>query len=136
MRDCTLDQMRSFAAADNAWSVLCRGFEANFPGSKFILITRDPNSWYASACEHFGKVRSRMREWIYGVASHKGKRAAYVERLTRHACEVRAQTADCPMDFMEFDRSLGDGWNKIDDLLGNPVPRRAFPQFNTAAMRE
>lgn len=123
------------AFADNPWPLYFREFDAMFPDAKFILTTRDPDRWYASACEHFGAGGSRMRQWIYGAASPGGNRAAYIDRLTRHAAEVRAHFANRPGDFMEFDVAQGDGWDKLCGFLGKPVPRRAFPRLNTAAMR-
>ncbi|MDJ1009700.1 MAG: sulfotransferase [Paracoccaceae bacterium] len=136
VRDRALDLMQGFdAAADNPWSVLFRDLDAAFPGSKFILTTRDPDRWYASACKHFGSRGSRMREWIYGAASPVGHEAAYKDRLVRHAAEVRAHFADRPGDFMDFDVARGDGWERLCGFLDKPVPRRDFPRLNTAAMR-
>lgn len=131
-----LDLMQNFdAAGDNPWSVLFRDLDVAFPGSKFILTTRDPDRWHASACEHFGAGGSRMREWIYGAASPEGNRAAYVDRLVQHKAEVRAHFAGRSADFMEFDVAMGDGWNKLCSFLSKPMPRHDFPRLNTAAMR-
>jgi hypothetical protein len=136
MRDRALEMALRFDAfGDNPWAVLFRDLDAAFPGSKFILTTRDPDRWYASACKHFGGRDSRMREWIYGAGSPESNRGAYVERMTRHVAEVRAYFADRPRDFMEFDAAQGEGWDKLCGFLGKPVPRRDFPRLNTATMR-
>lgn len=55
MRDRALELARQFDAfGDNPWAVLYRELDTTFPGSKFILTTRDPDKWYASACKYFG----------------------------------------------------------------------------------
>lgn len=137
IRDRAMELAPSFDAfGDNPWSVLFRELDAAYPGSKFILTTRDPDRWYASVCKHFGKGTSKMREWIYGAASPIDNREAYVSRLERHTQEVRAYFADRPNDFLEFDVAQGDGWDKLCAFLSKPVPRRTFPRLNTAAMRD
>lgn len=136
MRDRALDLAKQFDAfGDNPWAVLFRDLDAAYPGSKFILTTRDPDQWYASACRHFASSGTRMREWIYGAASPEGNHDAYVSRLTRHTDEVRAHFVDRPDDFMEFDLSRGDGWETLCAFLDKPVPRRDFPKLNTATMK-
>ena len=52
---------------DNPWSVLFRELDAAFPGSRFILTLRAPDSWIDSVVRHFGDERTPMREWIYGA---------------------------------------------------------------------
>jgi hypothetical protein len=131
-----LDLMQSFdAAGDNPWPVLFRDLDEAFPGSKFILTTRDPDRWYASACKHFGPNKIRLHEWIYGAASPVGNRTAYVDRLKRHTAEVRAHFTDRTTDFVEFDVAHGDGWDKLCGFLVKPVPKRSFPKLKTSAMR-
>ena len=137
MRERALELATKFDAfADNPWSVLYQDLDAAFPGSKFILTTRDPNRWYESATKHFGAGGSKMREWIYGVASPLRNREAYVERLMRHNEEVKEYFSDRPGDFMEFNVADGDGWSKLCDFLNKPVPKRKFPRLNTANMRK
>lgn len=128
--------MRFDAAGDNPWAVLFRDLDARFPGSKFILTMRDPERWYESVCKHFGSSSTKLRQWIYGAASPIGNRAAYVNRLQRHAFEVRSYFAGREADFMEFDVFSGDGWNRLCSFLVKPVPKRDFPELNTASMRD
>ena len=136
IREHALELARRFDAfADNPWSVLFRDLDAAYPGSKFILTTRDPNKWYQSACTHFSDGGSRMREWIYGAGSPEGNRELYTGRLLRHAKEVRSHFAYRPDDFLEFDVARGDGWEALCAFLCKPVPVRDFPRLNTAAMR-
>jgi len=124
------------AFADNPWPLYFREFDAMFPGAKFILTARDPDKWYSSVCKHFGDESSQMREWIYGAGCPAGHRVAYVGKLLGHQDAVRHHFTGRPKDFMEFDVTQGDGWDKLCDFLGKPVPKKAFPQLNTARMRK
>jgi len=124
------------AFADNPWPLYFREFDAMFPGAKFILTARDPDKWYNSVCKHFGDESSQMREWIYGAGCPAGHRVAYVGKLLGHQDAVRHHFTGRPKDFMEFDVTQGDGWDKLCDFLGKPVPKKAFPQLNTARMRK
>ncbi|MDJ0922062.1 MAG: sulfotransferase [Henriciella sp.] len=136
MRDHALELAKKFDAfADNPWPVLFKELDAAFPGSKFILTTRDPDKWFDSAIKHFGQSVTKMRFWLYGASSPRGHEAAYKARLVDHAAEVRAYFEDRPDDFMEFDVAQGDGWEKLCAFLGKPVPKRPFPRLNTAKMR-
>lgn len=123
------------AFADNPWPLYFREFDAMFPDAKFILTTRDPDRWYTSVCKHFGDSGSKMRSWVYGEASPVGNKQVYIDRLLAHQVEVRTHFADRPGDLLEFDISEGHGWAELCGFLGRPVPRRAFPKLNTAAMR-
>jgi len=124
------------AFADNPWPVLFRELDVTYPGSKFILTTRDADRWYASACKHFGVGGTKMREWIYGAASPIGHRDEYVHRMTSHVIEVRAYFTDRSADFLEFNVARGDGWVELCSFLDKPVPHRPFPRLNTAVMRD
>ncbi|WP_300440595.1 sulfotransferase family protein [uncultured Mameliella sp.] len=123
------------AFADNPWCLYYKEFDEAFPGSKFILTTRDPEKWYNSACRHFGDRWSQMHEWIYGVPVPIGNKDAWIGRLLSHQEEVRDHFADRPQDFIEFDVSRGDGWTELCRLLDKKIPSSPFPQLNTARMR-
>lgn len=123
------------AFADNPWPMLYRDLDTAFPGSKFILTTRDPEEWYKSACKHFGERGSRLRELIYGAASPIGNRDLYLRRMANHVLDVRCFFSDRPGDLLEFDIARGDAWSELCGFLDKPIPTRDFPRLNTAAMR-
>ena len=123
------------AFGDNPWPSFFRELDIAYPGSKFILTTRDPEQWYDSAYKHFGKNGSKMREWIYSAASPVGHSEEYINRFTNHALDVRDYFAERPADFLEFDVAKNDGWEALCAFLDKPVPRRQFPRLNTASMR-
>lgn len=123
------------AFADNPWCLYFRELDKAVPGAKFILTSRDPEKWYASACKHFGKHPSQMHEWIYGEPLPGGHKEAWIGRLQSHEAEVRSYFANRPDDFLEFDVAKGDGWNEICNFLGKKTPSSPFPMLNTAVRR-
>lgn len=131
-----LELMKGFdAAGDIPWPVLFRDLDAAFPRSKFILTTREPDLWYASACKHFGEKRIRLHKWIYGAASPVGNEATYKNRLVSHEAEVREYFCHRPKDLIEFDVARGDGWEKLCKFLDKPIPKGDFPRLNAAKAR-
>ena len=126
------------AFQDNPWPLIYRFLDKEFPGSKFILTVRPTEKWLASVTEHFIEGTPPMREWIYGPgrASPIGNEAAYVERYERHNREVQEYFSRRPSDFLVFNLSLGDGWEKLCAFLGHPVPERPFPWRNSKTKRE
>ena len=137
------DQAREIAARfdafqDNPWPVIYRFLDREYPGSKFILTMRPSEKWIASVVDHFGKSAPPMREWIYGpgMGNPTGNESVYIERYERHNREVLDYFKDRPEDFIVFDISAGDGWEKICTFLGHSVPATPFPWKNSKAMRE
>jgi hypothetical protein len=113
------------AFRDNPWPIFYRELDARFPGSRFILTLRDPDSWIRSAVNHFGSQpdpSSPMRELIYGAASPVGNEAIYLERFKRHADEVRAYFAGRERDLLAIDLADGDALGPICAFLGRRKP--------------
>ena len=116
---------------DNPWSVLYREMDAAFPGSRFILTRRSPDSWIASVVRYFGDERTPMREWIYGPGrgAPLGNERAYLGRYRRHNADVVAHFSGRGC-LLTMDITAGDGWEMLCDFLGRPVPDRPFPHVN------
>ena len=119
---------------DNPWPILFRELDAAFPGSRFILTVRSPDSWIASVVRHFGDERTPMREWIYGAGrgAPLGNERAYLDRFRRHNADVGSYFAgrEC---LLTMDITAGDGWHELCDFLELPVPNQPFPHINPAA---
>jgi len=124
------------AFQDNPWPVIYREVDAKYPGSKFILTLREPQSWIRSQVAHFGRRETPMRKWIYGVGSPQGNEAIYVKRFERHNAEVVTHFRDRANDLLVMDLTKGDGWEKLCGFLGADVPDRAFPHANKAQERQ
>ncbi len=126
------------AAQDMPWPLFFRELDASYPGSKFILTVRDPESWFASIESHFGARPKPMQAFVYGdnAAAPAGNHDNYIKRYTDHNENVRAYFADRPTDFLEMDLGGSDGWEVLCPFLGLPAPQSPFPVKNTSAARK
>src|SRR5262245_18328678 len=50
------------AVQDMPWPLFFRELDEQFPGSKFVLTTRDPDRWVSSVVRHFGRKRIASHE--------------------------------------------------------------------------
>jgi hypothetical protein len=123
---------------------VCASFEAldaGYPGSKFILTTRDRQSWLES-CRGYWAV------WLepFLLEHPRNPGAAYIkalsdklyggpdfdpERFSRAYDEyherVRQHFRDRSNDLLRLDICAGQGWDPLCDFLGVPRPRAEFP---------
>jgi hypothetical protein len=120
---------------DNPWPILFRELDAHFPGSRFVLTTRDLDRWLDSIVRHFGDETTPMRSWIYGVGAPLGNEAVYRARHATHLAAVREHFRDRPDDLLELDITVGEGWSRLAPFLGVPVPDVPFPHENARATR-
>ncbi len=118
------------AVQDNPWPLFYRELDAAYPGSKFILTVRDPQSWYRSVVRHFGENETPMRRWIYSVGAPAGHRDIYVDRFNAHYEKVRRHFRSRPDDLLEMNFKAGDGWDAIGRFLETNTPKGAFPKLN------
>ncbi|MDZ7628842.1 MAG: sulfotransferase [Parvularculaceae bacterium] len=134
-----IDTARDFdAAQDMPWPIFFRELDEAFPGSKFILTVRDPESWFASIEGHFGANEGEMQAFVYGrdAAAPAGNKARYLETLRRHEAAVRAHFAGRPDDLLVMNLEAGDGWPELCAFLGASPPADPFPARNKAADRK
>jgi hypothetical protein len=126
------------AAQDMPWPIFFRELDEAFPGSKFILTVRDPESWFASIEGHFGAHEGEMQAFVYGrdAAAPAGNKARYLETLAAHEAAVRAHFADRPNDLLVMNLEAGDGWRELCAFLGAAVPDEPFPARNKAGDRK
>lgn len=122
------------AFQDNPWAVLYEHLDRMCPDSKFILTTRDPDSWLESAIHTFGNSTSPMREWIYGFGDPIGHEDVYFERYMRHNADVIQYFSGRGADrFLVMSLEEGDGWDKLCSFLGVPIVQdKPFPHRNNS----
>lgn len=118
-----------------------RELDLAFPGSRFVLSTRDENDWLRSVTKHFERVpvatdagaSGAMRRKVYGAPrpTESQFRAAWA----RHHSEVRAYFAGRD-DLIEMDVANGDGWEALCPFVGLDVPAVPFPNTNRADGRD
>lgn len=124
------------AFQDNPWPIIYKEIDAKFPGSKFILLSRDTNSWIKSVVKHFGGKETPMRNWIYGVGDPVGNKSIYIERYENHKTDVLDYFKDRPNDLLVMDFAKGDGWEVLCPFLETEIPSTPFPHVNKAADRK
>lgn len=122
---------------DWPWLLLYREFDERYPGSKFILTVRDPDSWlisYRKQLDRAGKgpQATAWRRRLYGLPFPEVSDEQLVERYLRHQTDVRAYFDGRPGDFLVVDWTRGDGWNELCGFLAKPIPDCAFPRANVA----
>lgn len=122
-----------------------------FPKSKFIVTSRDAQSWVRSVVLHYqnnhghrdirdvGQSPSRLRfrgkpalihENIYGGVDN------WRDAYTRYHERVHAFFGDKPKErFLEMSIVGGDGYEELCPFLGVPVPDKPFPNSNSSAER-
>jgi hypothetical protein len=120
------------AVEDTPWFMVYRQLDKQFPGSRFILTIRDEASWYRSISNHIGSLRAAHHEWIYGrgYGLPKDNKENSIRVYRTHNREVMEYFSDRPDDLLVLDFTKGDGWNKLCEFLGRPVPDRPFPHVN------
>jgi len=124
------------AFRDTPWPVIYQELDEQFPGSKFILSLRDPESWIRSQVRHFGRKETPMRQWMFGAGCPEGNEALYIKRFNEHKKAVLRYFSNRPQDLLVMDFDRGDGWEKLCPFLGIESPDIVFPHANKALVRE
>lgn len=113
-----------------------------FPGSKFILTTRDRDSWLRSQAKagfnartaEPGSDREFYRTMLYGVNAYNEERFAWVYD-EHHKLVERYFSGDRAGDLFTMDISKGGAeWEGLCAFLGLPVPDAPFPHSNVAGL--
>jgi hypothetical protein len=121
---------------DWPWTIFYKEMDEAFPGSKFILTTRDSARWiksYRNATsrqQHPTREMLEARQKIYGVPFDRITDSQLVSRYERHNDEVLRYFAERPNDLLVVNWEAGDGWERLCAFLGQPVPDKPFPHAN------
>jgi len=110
-----------------------------FPGSRFILTVRDPQTWLNSCERHFPELRPgrwphgvakvlRLREEMYGARCFDRER--FLDAYRRHREGVEQHFRQRPNDLLVLDITASEGWRALCAFLGLPEPLRPFPWAN------
>jgi hypothetical protein len=121
-------------ASDNGCTIFYKYLDIKFPGSKFVLLTRELKSWLDSAEYMHGPVDMTndlaimRRMLIYGTIEFN--RETFTHVYHRHHEEVREYFRQRPDDLLEMDITAGEGWEILCPFLGLPIPEEPFPFRN------
>ena len=125
--------------ADNGVLIFYKYIDYKFPGSKFVLMLRDLDSWLDSmayAAEIFPVVsrdediKIMRRMTIYEAVGFE--REKFIAAYYRHHADVRRYFAG-RSDLLEMSIVEGEGWEKLCPFLGLPTPDDPFPHAHKRA---
>lgn len=123
---------------DLPWPLIYRELDAEFPGSRFILLTREsPERWVDSLKRHTMKARPLRlsHKLAFGHYYAHGREREHAEIYRRHNDAVRAHFRDRPDDFLELCWERGDSWPELCTFLELDAPDVPFPHTRTANPR-
>lgn len=130
---------RHDAACDFPVAILFRELDRAYPGSKFILTTRDERDWLESVRNHWTADRNPWRrDWDDDCFTHRlhtiiyGRKAFDAEimrsRYRKHVAEVLGYFWERPGDLLTF--PTGTGWGPLCRFLDRPQPTAPYPALN------
>ncbi|WP_434036019.1 sulfotransferase family protein [Formosa sp. 4Alg 33] len=111
-----------------------KAFNEQYPGSKFILNTRDLKGWLDSREKHVKNNQIKKRKdpqadivWL------DIDREAWETQFKKHYQEANAYFKGRTDNFLVFDVINGDGWETLCPFLNVPIPNVPFPKKNVAS---
>ncbi len=127
------------AACDISVSAFFAELDRAFPGSLFVLTTRDMDAWLGSMRRHYsrrrpehaGKPEQQIFELVYGAELFD--EALFRGAHERHSRAVREHFAGRPGSLLECDICAGEQWGPLCEFLGLPEPDAPFPHLNQSA---
>lgn len=126
------------AFTDWPWILLYRQLDEAFPGSRFVLTTRDPGRWlrsYHAMIEWLPPATPELivrRRVLYGLPFPHVTDDMLLERRARHEAAVQEWFRGRPESLLVVDWESGSGWEELCGFLGEPVPSQPFPHENKA----
>lgn len=125
------------AAQDTPWYMLYREMDAAFPGSKFIHVIRDTDSWKKSALGDFSHHKNTIHEWIYGSDSPVGHEETWAQVYDQHNADVQAYFAGREGDYLclRLEEMAGKA-GAIAQFLGHQGAVPDWPHSNKKAAKD
>jgi hypothetical protein len=133
------------ALTDTPITATYQALDHAYPGSRFILTTRDQSSWLASCATYWNGVLRPL------LASLPTNRAAYINLINRtvygieqfdptvfaevyatHSSAVYHHFRARPDDLLSIDVCGGEGWPRLCTFLNVAPPNEDFPHHNTS----
>ncbi len=124
------------AFEDWPWIILYKELDKLFPGSKFILTQRNPDSWirsYKNMLSNQGDAPNELNEIrriLYGLPFPNISESQLIERYKRHNTEVELYFRNRPDDLLVVNWEDGHGWKELCKFLRKDVPNAPFPHAN------
>lgn len=124
-----VEGLADYDAFSDIW-VLSENFELldrQYPESKFILTTRDLESWLESRRRHVEKNILNKAQGHYDGNFLTVDEDAWTRQHREHHSRVRGYFADRPNDLLIMNIVGGDGYDVLCPFLGLPVRGDPFP---------
>jgi hypothetical protein len=118
------------AFQDIPWFLYYKEFDQWFPGSKFILTTRDSRSWWRSFLRYFRTENYPLFEFVYGFGNPVGHKEVMIERYERHNQEIIDYFKDRPEDLLVIDVSDEGALQDISEFLNKSSTYKKMPHKN------
>jgi hypothetical protein len=132
------------ALSDLPIPLLYRQLDKAYPGSKFILTTRDEMFWADSVMRHFSNRNPFREAWSKDPFSNRIHQALYgrqdfdarvfIDRYRRHNQEVRHYFRDRPDDLLVMEMGLEGchpaGWEALCKFIDASRPMMNYPSAN------
>ncbi len=93
-------------------------FDRHYPGSKFVLTTRDPGEWLDSVVRW--RAPNPLTQQIVGITP---------EEYEAHNTDARNYFRGRIDDFLELRICHDEGWEKLCPFLGVSIPDEPFPML-------
>lgn len=110
--------------------------DKKYPNSKFILTTRDFDSWlesmrnhyrlYPASKRHEQQLKFRLKFWNTIRFNKKLMAKKYYE----HIEDVNKYFKGRGKDLLIINIIAGEGWGKLCPFIDKKIPRRPFPKEN------
>lgn len=120
------------AFQDAPWFLYYKEFDRLYPGSKFILTTRNNGSWWKSFLNYFKNEHSPLFRYIYGFDNPVDHEKVYVERFEKHNQEVLEYFKDRPDDLLIINISEENALSKVSAFLDRSSSYSAMPHANAS----
>lgn len=126
------DLLGDYDAYSDIWRLSERFdvLDRQYPGSKFILTTRDLEGWLDSRRRHVERNIVRKELGRYSGQFLTVDIEDWTRLYHEHHQRVRAYFADRPDDLLVMDITRGDGYELLCPFLGVEIPEEPFPWEN------
>ena len=116
---------------DDSSHFIFKEFDKQYPGSKFILNTKNVNSWLRSRKKHYLRKRKRIQnDPNYNQDWPSINIEKWRKHYQRHHDAVYRYFKYRPNDLLVFDVSRGHGFKEICEFLDIPKTNKIFPLIN------
>ncbi len=120
----------NFPSTNNLFKV----FDKQYPESKFILNTRDMESWVKSRENHIlsNPNLEQLRKESPENTWYSIDKVSWRKEYESHHKDVQDYFKGKSNSLLVFDVTKGDGWEKLCPFLEVPILNQSFPHYNKA----